>query len=242
LFANLTDVERLFFEPEGYPWEALLAMFKLTAECAGILKTEPLVKPVRDWPACLPLFDAEKKDPSTPINFVAMERRIHIRGGDGLKSDQNVHIHGPVILGKNVTLRKGAVVTGPSYIGDGVVIGQGCRIKNSIIRSGAEIQFGTRLAHSVLGRRVFVGANAALSDTQPMPGKILVPDHSGPNIETDLEELGLMAGDHCWIGCGAVIAAAVILERKMRVREGARIREAGVALRTDTVLHVPYID
>ena len=64
-------------------------------------------------------------------------------GGHRLKSDEGVHIRGPVVFGKDVILRKGVVITGPSFVGDRAVVGQGCRVKNSTIRADSEIQFGT---------------------------------------------------------------------------------------------------
>lgn len=223
LFADLTEIERLFIDPEAYPWGALVAMMDLMRACAGNPKAVPPVEPAREWPELFPRFDSDKKDPFTPINEIVMERIIHVRGGNGLKCDPDVYVHGPVVFGEGVRLRKGAVVTGPSFIGDGVVIGQGCRIKNSIIRAGTEVQFSTRVAHAVLGRKVFVGANAVLSDRPVFSSEVVIWEPNGPNVVTGLEELGLMAGDRCRIGGGVIFTPAVMLFPRTSVREGARI-------------------
>lgn len=237
LFADLTDIERLFIDPTQSPWEGLQWMMRFMQDRMGDYSLNPPREPKEEWPSILPYY--KRCETRTPHTYLSVERSLHFRGGWGLKSDPNVYINGPVVFGKNVTIRKGAVVTGPSYIGDNVLIGQGCRVKNSIIRSGTEIQFGTRVAHAVLGRDVFIGANAVLND-RPFDGSEVVyvsttqrhasgvTGHHTRIHDTGLKELGLIAGDRVRVGGGAVFAPGVILCSETRVEMGARILRCAV--------------
>lgn len=143
---------------------------------------------------------------------------IHVRGGENLKSDENTKIKGPVILGKDVILRKGAVITGPCLIGDGVIIGVGCRIKHSILFPGSHIVYGTRISYSMVGTNVRIG-----------PGVVSEEESFRPRNEpwsALLPRIGFFAGDGTWIGGGSVISPAVVLAKNTRVKEGTVLDEA----------------
>ncbi len=226
LFSNLNEVERLFFDEEAYPWEALLKMVSFMYACVGDRCKSPPLPPC--WPPELRCIRDEKREDWTPPNFMAIEREAQVRGGSELCSDQDVHVKGPVIFGKGVTLRKGAVITGPSYVGDGVTIGQSCRLKNSIVLGGAEIEFGTRVAHSIIGSRTYIGQGARLCD-RPLRGGVV---EYGPDVSTHMARFGLVAGDRCMVGGGAIFVPGVILLPGTVVLEGMRLSRRAVYSRT----------
>lgn len=60
-------------------------------------------------------------------------------------------IDGNVWIGKNASVEDGAHVTGPSVIGDGVVVGANARIERSIVWQGAQIGNGARLEDAIVG-------------------------------------------------------------------------------------------
>ena len=222
LFSNLSDIEHLFFDDEAYPWEALLKMVSFMYSCVGDRDKTPPLPPC--WPPALRCIRDEKREDSTPPNFMAIEREAQVRGGSELCSDQDVHVKGPVIFGRDVTLRKGAVITGPSYIGDGVIIGQGCRVKNSILLRGAEIEFGTRVAHSIIGSGAYIGQGARLCD-RPLRGGVVEYDR---DVSTNMTRFGLVTGDRCMVGGGAIFVPGVILLQGTTVLEGVRLRRRTV--------------
>lgn len=228
IFSELTWLEKLIFRPEEYPWQALLRMFGLLVSCQHGWKR---------WPRLLPCYTQDGDKMQLHNGVVEVVGSIHVRGGEGLKSDENARIKGPVILGRNVTLRKCAVVTGPCILGDNVVIGHNCRVKNSIIRADSHVYYGTRVSNAVIGRGVRIDPNAVLPDT-PVFGcrsniSYLCRTREGRGahdreIDTMLPELGIMAGDKSVIGAGAVCAPGVILLPETKVAHGCRIRWAGV--------------
>lgn len=220
LFADLDAVERLFLLGEEYPWRAL--------EClAGAFNG--YASGVAPWHENMPPYTEVNADADHHVSeIIGSFGTSAIRGGWDIGTDEDVFLRGPVYVGRNVRLRKGAVITGPCFIGDDVIIGQGCRVKHAVIRRGAEIQFGTRAANCVIGAHVFIGAGAVLNDRQ-LNGKSVVyrrrPVLYGSELDTKCNKLGLMAGDGCQIGGGAVFAPGVILGREVTVAEGVRLRQ-----------------
>lgn len=210
LFGKLTPEIAPFFLPKEPPWKALQKAMSFLEDCKS---------GIRPWPESLPRYirptgkEADEAQGDIP-SFGA----IHVRGGSGLKSDKHSQIIGPVVLGKGVKIRKGAVLTGPCWIGDGVTIGYGCRIKRSVILAGTEIVFGTLLAHAVIGERVRIGPSV-VSEYEPCP-----PDSTVQFFEKDtgLAQLGLIAGDGCWIGGGGVFGPGVVLAQNSRLGAAAR--------------------
>lgn len=214
LFAGLDDIERLFLDWNEYPWETLRRLAEFF---------EGFMRNGTPWPESMPPYTEVNADASHHVlEIIGSFGTGGIRGGRDIGTDENVYLRGPVYLGRNVRLRKGAVITGPCYIGDDVIIGQGCRVKHAIIRRGAEIQFGTRAANCFIGDDVFIGAGAVLND-RPLNGKSVVYRSASPALDTRCFNLGLMAGDGCRIGGGAVFAPGVILGREVTIVEGIRL-------------------
>ncbi|MFH1621453.1 MAG: hypothetical protein ABIB04_05235 [Patescibacteria group bacterium] len=227
MFGELTETERLFIQPEKHPWDALADMIDFMQARAGIRRSADVQMPTEIWPEGLATFNERDDDFNSPARGLTIERRVHVKGGEGLRSDQTVYIRGPVILGKDVKLRQGAVIIGPAYIGDGVTIGQHCRVKRSIIRRGTEIEFSTSVCHCVLGRNVFVEANSVMGDKLLEDKEVTFLLIDGKAIETFMSRLGLMAGDESRIGGGSVFVPGVLLPPRTNILPGTRIIRSG---------------
>ena len=57
---------------------------------------------------------------------------------------------GPVIFGNSVKVMEGSVVKGPSYIGDGCVVGNNVLIRESNIEQGSLIGFGSEIVRTIM--------------------------------------------------------------------------------------------
>lgn len=220
LFPKCEELETQFFGKNlgllntgDEPWVTLVKVLEYLSQFVGDQKIP--------WPknapsVCTPGADSSndggrgRNEAQGVIESFGSE---HVRGGKGLKTDENTKIRGPVILGSGVTLRKGAVITGPCLIGDGAVIGVGCRIKHSILLPGAHVVFGTRISYSILGRNARIGSGAVSEEESFETG-----EHPWTQR---LPEIGFFAGDRSWVGGGAIISPAVNLARGVRVQEGA---------------------
>jgi len=95
-------------------------------------------------------------------NFDALEGRINVefaakrapRGflGDGAVIESGCNIDGLLLLGKNSRVESGVEMTGRVIVGDDCLIGKNARIADSVIWAGSNIEPGTILKDSVIGR------------------------------------------------------------------------------------------
>jgi carbonic anhydrase/acetyltransferase-like protein (isoleucine patch superfamily) len=150
---------------------------------------------------------------------------VHI--GRNTQIDPSAVIQGPTIIGDNVTIGPGCVVTN-SLIGNNVTLSQGCQAMLSVISDGCFFPFrasmfmtaimensmvaqNTCLQFSVIGRNSFVGAGNTFTDFNllPIPLKTMV---DGRLIELDMPLLGGCVGHNCRLGSGLVIYPARMIE------------------------------
>jgi UDP-N-acetylglucosamine diphosphorylase / glucose-1-phosphate thymidylyltransferase / UDP-N-acetylgalactosamine diphosphorylase / glucosamine-1-phosphate N-acetyltransferase / galactosamine-1-phosphate N-acetyltransferase len=119
--------------------------------------------------------------------------------------------HGPIVIGRNVTIMPNAVIEGPAYIGDhaivkigakiyhGTSIGIHCKvggeIENSVIHSYANKQHEGFLGHSYLGSWVNLGADTNTSDLKNNYSNVRVIVN-GVSVDTGMQFMGLTMGDH----------------------------------------------
>lgn len=111
----------------------------------------------------LPMEGAYWRDIGTPNEYRlatrdVLEGRVRLFGDarvTGCPADatlgDGVRLEGDVRVGSRARIGDGASVIGPSVLGDGVVIGPGATIENSILWDGARIGKGARVIDSVVG-------------------------------------------------------------------------------------------
>lgn len=95
-------------------------------------------------------------------NFDALEGRINVEFSgirtpqgylaEGAVIESGCNIDGLLLLGKNSRLESGVEVTGRVIVGDDCVVGKNARIADSVIWPGSNIEPGTILKDSVIGR------------------------------------------------------------------------------------------
>ncbi|NJN79595.1 MAG: multidrug transporter [Anaerolineales bacterium] len=108
-----------------------------------------------------------------------------VKVGKGCVIDPSAVIHGPTIIGDNVTINAGAVIEN-CVIGNNVNISQDCQLMLSVIGDGAFLPFRTALFMStlmensmvaqntclqmcVVGRNTFIGAGSTFTDYNLIP-------------------------------------------------------------------------
>ena len=134
--------------------------------------------------------------------------------------------HGPIVLGKNVTVSPHATIEGPCYIGDdtliqagatvreGTTIGPVCKvggeIDNAIIHAHSNKQHDGFLGHAYLGEWINIAADCVNSDLKNTYGEISVPVNG---VETPTGEMfvGLMMGDHSKAGINLSFATGSVV-------------------------------
>lgn len=141
--------------------------------------------------------------------------------------DPTAIIHGPTIIGNNVTIGAGSVIDN-CIIGDNVTVSQGCQLMLSVVSDGCFLPFraalfmttmmensmvaqNTCLQLCVVGRDTFIGAGCTFTDFNllPAPLKAMIGHHLH---ETNFLVLGGCVGHHCRIGSGMVVYPARTIE------------------------------
>lgn len=151
-------------------------------------------------------------------NTLASSSLVQI--GRNCNIDPAARIHGPTIIGDNVTIGPGTMIDN-CIIGNNVTISQGCQLMLSVVSDGCFLPFraalfmttlmedtmvaqNTCLQLCVVGRDTFIGAGSTFTDFNllPAPLKAII---GGSLRETNFLVLGGCVGHHCRIGSGMVI-------------------------------------
>ncbi len=151
-------------------------------------------------------------------HFLASRELVKV--GKNCSIDPTAIIHGPTIIGDNVYIGPGTVITN-SYIGNHVNIMQGCQVMLSVISDRCFLPFNsayfmsslmensmvaqnTTLQLCVVGRNTFIGANNCFTDFHLLEEKIRTY-HRGRLEEVNMPVLGSAIGHNCKIGSGFVV-------------------------------------
>ncbi|MDX2472025.1 MAG: sugar phosphate nucleotidyltransferase [SAR324 cluster bacterium] len=144
--------------------------------------------------------------------------------------DSGAKISGAVKFGENVTVRAGASIVGPCFIGDNCFIGNSSLIReNSSIGANSVIGFGTEVKNSVIfggskvGRLSFIGDSVLGQDTHLGSGVMTVntsienhnftlTDKKGDSLDTGLSKIGAFIGDNSVIGAGNCLPPGCMLK------------------------------
>lgn len=142
--------------------------------------------------------------------------------------DSTAVIHGPTIIGDNVTIEAGAVIDN-CIIGSNVTISQGCQLMLSVVGDGCFLPFraalfmttmmentmvaqNTCLQLCVVGRDSFIGAGTTFTDFNLLSGPLRTLTPRGGLEETNMLVLGGCVGHHCRLSSGLVIYPARTIE------------------------------
>jgi NDP-sugar pyrophosphorylase family protein len=68
-------------------------------------------------------------------------------------------IDGDVVIEQNTKVLEGAIIRGPSYIGQNSIIGNGVLIRNSVIGEDCVVGYGTEIKHSYIGDKCWFHKN-----------------------------------------------------------------------------------
>jgi NDP-sugar pyrophosphorylase family protein len=132
--------------------------------------------------------------------------------GEGTVLEDGVMIVGPAIIGRNCQIRHNAYIRQNVLIGDDCVVGNATEVKNSILFNKAQAPHFNYVGDSILGFQAHLGAGVKISNFKIFPGNITV-EINGQPFDTGLRKFGALLGDHCEVGCNAVLSPGSILGR-----------------------------
>ncbi|MFN3490801.1 MAG: multidrug transporter [Anaerolineales bacterium] len=163
-----------------------------------------------------------------------------VQVGKGCVIDPSAVIHGPTIIGDNVTINAGAVIEN-CVIGNNVNISQDVQLMLSVVGDGAFLPFRaalfmtTLMEHSmvaqntclqmcVVGRNTFIGAGSTWTDYNLIPTPIRARDGNGKLSPSNRPVLGGCVGHNCRIGSGMIIYPARTIESDVVLAASAERR------------------
>jgi UDP-N-acetylglucosamine diphosphorylase / glucose-1-phosphate thymidylyltransferase / UDP-N-acetylgalactosamine diphosphorylase / glucosamine-1-phosphate N-acetyltransferase / galactosamine-1-phosphate N-acetyltransferase len=136
----------------------------------------------------------------------------HVSIGAGTVLEDGVMIVGPAIIGQNCQIRHNAYIRQNVIVGDDCVVGNATELKNSILFNHAQAPHFNYVGDSILGFKAHLGAGVKISNFKVFPGNITVEIEGRP-FDTGLRKFGALLGDHCEVGCNAVLSPGSILGR-----------------------------
>jgi NDP-sugar pyrophosphorylase family protein len=125
-------------------------------------------------------------------------------------------ICGPTIIGENVEIRHCAYVRGNVIIGNDAVVGHCSEIVRSIMLPGAKAPHFNYVGDSILGTGVNLGAGTKLSNLKNDGTSVRtrIDEHV---VDTGVRKFGAILGDNCLLGCNSVTNPGTILGAGCRV-------------------------
>ncbi len=177
--------------------------------------------------------------------------------GKNVNIDPSAVIHGPTVIGDNVTIGAGAVIDN-SVIGNNVTISQGCQLLLSVVSDGCFLPFraalfmttmmentmvaqNTCLQLCVVGRDSFIGAGTTFTDFNVLGGPLRTVGGNEKIEETNLLVLGGCVGHHCRLASGLIIYPARTIESDV-VLLGEERRVIAKPVRYEDSDHHPHAD
>lgn len=135
----------------------------------------------------------------------------------------SAYIDGPTIIGKDSEIRHCAYIRGNAIIGEGVVIGNSCEVKNAIIFNKSQVPHFNYVGDSILGYHAHMGAGSIVSNLKSDGKNITVKDEF-EKVETGLRKFGAIVGDNVEIGCNSVLNPGTVIGKNSNVYPLARVR------------------
>ena len=163
-----------------------------------------------------------------------------VKVGKGCVIDPSAVIHGPTIIGDNVTINAGAVIEN-CVIGNNVNISQDVQLMLSVVGDAAFLPFRTALFMTtvmessmvaqntclqmcVVGRNTFIGAGSTFTDYNLIPIPLRARDGNGNLSLSNRPVLGGCVGYNGRIGSGMVIYPARTIESDVVLAASAERR------------------
>ena len=158
----------------------------------------------------------------SPVTGGNIESGVSIKGtvsiGKGTTIRSNSYIVGPAIIGENCEIGPNACILPSTSIGNNACISPFTVVTNSIISEGVEIGPGSSIQDSIIDRGCQAGGHFV---TQSGETEIKVED------EYHRVHVGAMIGEHCAIGSNVVTMPGIIIGNRCRIKS-MKVLEASV--------------
>lgn len=156
--------------------------------------------------------------------------------------EDDVHIHGPVIIEMGTRVRSGAYIEGPVIIGPdcdigpncyirqytslgrGVRIGNAVEVKNSIIMDRTHVGHLSYVGDSVIGTGCNFGAGTKVANLRH-DGRNIRILVNGKRIDSGRRKLGTIMGDDVHTGINSMLNVGSVIEPGSNIQPGEFVRD-----------------
>jgi len=163
--------------------------------------------------------------------------------GKGSVIEPGALVKGPTVIGNHTEVRQGAYIRGNCLIGNGCVVGHATEVKTSIMLAGAKAGHFAYIGDSILGNHVNLGAGTKLANLKIVDTDIKLRIENTA-YKTGLRKLGALLGDAVEMGCNSVSSPGTLLGKESLVYPNVTVpggfypRRSIISLKSKNVLSV----
>ncbi len=128
--------------------------------------------------------------------------------GKGTVIEHGAVIKGPTIIGENCEIRSSAYIRGGVIVSNNCVLGNACEFKNAMLFNGAQVPHFSYVGDSILGHKAHLGAGVILSNVKSAKSNVTVDSQ-----DTGLRKFGAIIGDGADVGCNCVLNPGTLIGR-----------------------------
>jgi hypothetical protein len=142
--------------------------------------------------------------------------------GQGTVVEPGALIIGPTIIGDFTEVRQGAYIRGHVLVGHNCVVGHTTEVKHSILLGGTKAGHFSYIGDSILGE-VNLGAGTKLANLKVFSSPVTVTVE-GMKYHTGLRKFGAILGDGVETGCNTVTTPGTIVSRNVLAYPNSTLR------------------
>ena len=143
-----------------------------------------------------------------------LDDRIEL--GPGVVVEPGALIKGPTIIGEKSEVRQGAYIRGSCLVGRRCVVGHVTEAKNTVMLDDAKAGHFAYLGDSVLGREVNLGAGTKLANLKIVSRPITITA-GDTAFRVDFRKFGAILGDAAETGCNSVTSPGAVMGKRCLV-------------------------
>lgn len=137
--------------------------------------------------------------------------------GKGSRVERGAIVRGPTIIGENTVIRTGAYIRGHVMVGDQCMIGHGTETRQTLVLNGSNIPHLNCFFTSLVGNRVRIGGNVHTANFRLKGEEVIIKvDLEGKKqlFPTGQTLLGVIVGDDASIGGNSLCQPGSLVGRR----------------------------
>jgi len=163
----------------------------------------------------LPVFSKKGGILSPLPKEVVLKNRESITILDNVTIGPFTTIEGPCFIGSNSFLGPCSYVRPYTYLDEGVVVGHGTEVKESVLLCGSKAAHRNYVGNSILGAGVNLGSGSVCANLRFDHQPVKIKNYGDVNISIDSKrkKVGAILGDDVQVSCNFVVNPGLIVPK-----------------------------